>query len=120
MRNQDALIMMFLLISIAWVSGCTETNPDREKFIGTWETEQKSNPIGEGNYTDTRTFFANGSYSSTNMGIGAIPGVWYLSQGKLVIDTYFPGRYYYRFSENNTVLTLTSETRGFTENLTRQ
>jgi hypothetical protein len=109
-----------LIMSIAWVSGCTESNPDREKFIGTWQTGLKNNPIGEGNYTDTRTFYANGSYSSTNMGIGTIPGTWYLSQGKLIIDTYFPGTYAYRFSENNTVLTLTSETRGFTEYLTRQ
>jgi len=120
MQKQYGLIVIFLFLSIACCSGCTQSDKDEEKFIGTWRTELKNNPIGNGTYTDTRTFYANGSYTTTNVGIGTIPGTWYLSNGKLVIDTYFPGTYHYSFSQNNTVLTLTSETRGFTENLTHR
>jgi hypothetical protein len=120
MQKQYTLIVTVLFLAIACLSGCTQPDTEREKFIGTWVTEPKSNPIGEGNYTDTRTFYANDSYVSTNIGIGRIPGTWYLSDGKLIIDTYFPGAYQYSFSQNNTVLTLVSETTGFIENLTRQ
>lgn len=120
MKNLHPLTVMFLLLIVICVSGCTQPETDREKFIGTWITEPKNNPIGEGNYTDTRTFYANGSYSSTTMGIGSIPGTWSVSNGKLIIDLYFPGTYLYTFAQNNTVLTLTSETGRFMENLTRQ
>ncbi len=93
---------------------------EREKFIGTWKTEPKVNPIGEGNYTETKIFHVNGSFTTTNMGLGEIPGTWQLSEGKLIIDIYFPGTYRYTFSQNNTMLTLVSESTGFIENLTRQ
>ena len=120
MQKHFAFILVIVILCLSFLSGCSQPDPDREKFIGTWITEPKSNPLGEGNYTDIRTFYANGSYASTNIGIGTIPGSWYLSNGKLVIDIYFPGTYQYSFSQNNTVLTLISENREFTENLTRQ
>lgn len=120
MQKLCTLIVIFLLLFIASLSGCNQTSTEREKFIGTWKTELKINPIGEGNYTETETFYANGSFVTTNMGLGQIPGKWQLSGGKLIIDIYFPGAYRYTFSQNDTMLTLVSESTGFTENLTKQ
>ena len=120
MQKHFALLAVFLFLTLACFSGCTQPDTEREKFIGTWITEPKRNPIDDSNYTDTKIFNANGSYISTNIGIGKIPGKWYLSDGKLIIDTYFPGAYQYTFSQDNNVLTLISETTGFIENLTRQ
>jgi hypothetical protein len=120
MKKHSILIVIFLILFIVSVSGCIQSDTEREKFFGTWQTEPKTNPIGEGTYTDVRTFYANGSYVSTNIGLGKIPGKWYLSNGKLIIDTYFPGAYQYSFSQNNSILTLISESTGFTENLTKQ
>jgi hypothetical protein len=119
MRKQF-LVIVFLLLSTICLSGCDQSNNEREKFIGTWKTELKQNPMGGNNYTETRIFYANGSYVTTNMGLGRIPGTWRLSDGTLIIDTYFPGNYHYSFSQNNSILTLTSVAGGFIENLTKQ
>ena len=120
MQKQSVIIGILFLLTIASLSGCTQSDNEGEKFIGTWNTELKQNPMGENNYTETRIFYANGYYVTTNMGLGRIPGTWYLSNGKLIIDTYFPGTYQYIFSQNNSILTITSVAGGFTENLTKQ
>jgi len=120
MQKQCAIIGILLLLIAASLSGCNQSNDERDKFIGTWNTELKQNPMGENNYTETRIFFENGSYVTTNMGLGRIPGTWHLTLGILIIDTYFPGKYYYSFSQNNSILTITSVAGGFTENLTKQ
>jgi hypothetical protein len=120
MRKHSIILVSILqLISIS-LSGCTQTNPEREKFIGTWRTEPKQNPMGGTNYTDTRTFYENGSYMTTTLGIGQIPGTWRLSNGEIIIDIYFPGSYQYRFSQNDNILTLIADASGSIENLTRQ
>jgi hypothetical protein len=118
-KHSIVFIGTLLLISIT-LSGCTQPDPEREKFIGTWKTESKQNPMSGTNYTDIRTFYENGSYVTTTLGIGHIPGSWCLSNGKLIIDTYFPGSYQYQFSQNNNTLTLVADASGITENLTRQ
>jgi hypothetical protein len=120
MQKQCAIIGILLILIIASLSGCNQSNNQGEKFIGTWKTELKQNPMGGDNYTETRIFYANGSYVTTNMGLGRIPGTWHLTYGILIIDTYFPGKYHYSFSQNNSILTLTSVAGGFIENLTKQ
>jgi hypothetical protein len=120
MQKQCAIIGILLLLIIPSLSGCNQSNTERDKFIGTWKTELKQNPIGENYYSETKIFYENGSYVTMNMGLGRIPGTWYLSNGKLIIDTYFPGTYQYIFSQNNSILTLTSVAGGFIENLTKQ
>jgi hypothetical protein len=120
MQKQCLIIGILLLLITISLSGCNQSNNEREKFIGTWITELKQNPMGGNNYTETRIFYANGSYVTTNMGLGRIPGTWRLSDGTLIIDTYFPGNYHYSFSQNNSILTLTSVAGGFIENLTKQ
>ena len=118
--QKQCLIIGILLLIIACLSGCNQSNDERAKFIGTWKTELKQNPMGGNNYTETRIFYENGSYVTTNMGLGRIPGTWHLTYGILIIDTYFPGKYHYSFSQNNSILTLTSVAGGFIENLTKQ
>lgn len=113
------LLIVFLLLCIS-LSGCQQSTSDADKFVGTWITEIKTNPMSETNYTETRIFYENGSYVTTNLGIGQVPGTWRLSDEKLVIDTYYPGTYEYSFSENYTMLQLTSISTGYTENLTKQ
>jgi hypothetical protein len=120
MQKPRTTIGVGILLLMMSISGCTQSTTEQEKFIGTWVTEPKQNPMSGTNYTETRTFYANGSYTTTNLGLGQIPGNWRLSNGNLIIDTYFPGTYQYRFSHNNTVLTLIADAGGFTENLTRQ
>ena len=120
MQKQCLIIGILLLLIITSLSGCNQSNDERSKFIGTWKTELKQNPMGENNYTETRIFYENSSYITTNMGLGRIPGTWRLTLGILIIDTYFPGKYYYSFSQNNSILTITSVAGGFTENLTKQ
>jgi hypothetical protein len=120
MQKQCLIIGILILLSIASLSGCTQSNNEKEKFIGTWITESKQNPMGGNNYTETKIFYANGSYVTTNMGLGRIPGTWTLTEGTLIIDTYFPGKYHYSFSQNNSILTLTSVASGSIENLTKQ
>jgi hypothetical protein len=114
--NLIGILLLFLCISL---SGCTQQSSDKDKFIGTWITEIKTNPMG-GNYTETRVFLANGSYYTTNLGLGHIPGSWHLTDGNLIIDTYYPSTYLYTFSANNTVLHLTSVSSNVIENLTKQ
>jgi len=114
------IIGILLLLIIASLSGCNQVDNERNKFIGTWISELKHNPMGENTYTETRIFYENGSYVTTNMGLGLIPGTWHLANDILVIDTYFPGKYNYIFSQNNSILTITSVAGGFTENLTKQ
>jgi hypothetical protein len=116
---QKQCIIIVILLLIISLSGCQQTTSDADKFIGTWTTEPKTNPMG-GNYNETRTFAANGSYYTTNLGNGHTPGAWHLTDEKLVIDTYYPSTYQYSFSENNTILHLTSITGNVTENLTKQ
>jgi len=120
MRKQYYIFVFCFLILVAYLSGCTQTSTEKDTFIGTWTTEEKQNPMSGTNYTETRIFYANGSYVTTNMGLGQIPGTWHLSNGKLIIDTYYPGSYKYRFSQNDSVLTLVADAGGFSENLTRQ
>lgn len=120
MQKQSATIAIILLLLTLVLSGCTQPASEKNKFIGTWVTQAKTNPMDGSNYTDTVTFYENGSYATTTLGIGHIPGRWDLQNGKLLIDTYYPGTYQYSFSKNNTVLTLTLISGGTTETLTRQ
>jgi len=113
-------MMIFLFILIIGFSGCTQSTSEKNKFIGTWVTQEKTNPVDGSNYTDTVIFYENGSYATTTLGIHNIPGTWGLQNGKLRIDTYFPGTYQYSFSNNNTVLSLTPVSGGDIETLTKQ
>jgi hypothetical protein len=120
MQKQFVTITIFLFLLTISLTGCTQPTSEKNKFVGTWITQVKTNPMDDSNYTDTVTFFANGSYETTSLGIGHIPGRWDLQNGKLLIDTYYPGTYQYSFSKNNTILTLTSVSGGDIETLTKQ
>jgi hypothetical protein len=119
-KTQKLGVIFGIILLTTIMSGCTQQTDDADNFIGTWITEIKTNPMSGSNYTETRIFYANGSYITTNLEIGRIPGTWRLSNGKLIIDTYYPGTYEYSFSENNTILHLISVSGGFSENLTKQ
>ncbi len=119
-KTQKLGVIFGIILLTTIMSGCTQQTDDADNFIGTWITEIKTNPMSGSNYTETRIFYANGSYITTNLEIGRIPGAWRLSNGKLIIDTYYPGTYEYSFSENNTILHLISVSGGFSENLTKQ
>jgi len=54
--------------------------------------------MGGNNYSETRIFYENGSYVTTNTGLGRIPAIGHLTYGILIIDTYFPWKYHYSFS----------------------
>jgi len=64
----------------------------------TWKTYLKQNSMGGNNYSETRIFYANDSYVTTNTGLGRIPGFGHLTYGVLIIDTYFPWKYHSSFS----------------------
>jgi len=119
MKKQFAIIGILILLIIS-LSGCTQSTSEKNRFVGTWVSQVKTNPMDSSNYTDTVTFLANGSYATTSLGIGHIPGRWDLQNGKLLIDTYYPGTYQYSFSRNDTVLTLISVSGGDIETLTKQ
>jgi len=120
MQKQYVILAIFLVLSTLVFSGCTQSVSEKNKFIGTWLTQEKTNPMDGSNYTDTVTFYENGSYASITLGIHNIPGTWDLKNGKLAINTYYPGMYQYSFSNNNTVLTLTPVAGGEAETLTKQ
>lgn len=120
MRHKTASIGFLLFYIIACFAGCTQTDVERETVIGSWITEVKQNLMSGDNYTETRIFHANGSYITTHLGFGRIPGAWRLSDGKVIIHTYFPGSYQYHFSFNNSRLTLIADANRQTEHLTRQ
>jgi hypothetical protein len=120
MKKQFAVLGILLLLLTTGLCGCTQSPGEKNRFVGTWISQVKTNPMDGSNYTDTITFFANGSYATTSQGIGHIPGKWDLQNGKLLIDTYYPGTYQYSFSHNDTVLTLISASGGDTETLTKQ
>jgi hypothetical protein len=111
---------VFVILLILLLSGCTQPTTKQDKFIGTWTSQEKTNPMDGSTYTDTVTFDPNGTYTTTSLGIGSIPGRWSLQNGKVRIDTIYPGTYQYSFSENNTVLTLISDSNGEKEILTKQ
>jgi len=114
------VILAMALVLFTLVVGCTESTSERNKFIGTWSTQEKTNPMDGSTYNDTVIFYENGTYAQTTLGIHNIPGTWSLQNGKLRINTYYPGTYQYVFSNNNTVLTLTPTNGGEVETLTRQ
>jgi hypothetical protein len=120
MKKQFVTIAIFLFLLILVLSGCTQSTDEKNKFVGTWISQEKTNPMDGSNYTDTVIFYENGSYATTTLGIHHIPGRWDLQNGKLLIDTYYPGTYQYAFSKNNTVLTLTPVSGGATETLTKR
>jgi len=120
MHKQYVILAIFLVLSTLVFGGCTQSLSEKNKFVGTWVTQEKTNPMDGSNYTDTVTFYENGSYASTTLGIHNIPGTWDLKNGKLAINTYYPGTYHYSFSNNNTVLTLTPVAGGEAETLTKQ
>jgi hypothetical protein len=120
MQKQYKTVMMVLFLLTLIVSGCTQPANEKNKFVGTWITQEKTNPMDGSNYTDTVTFYENGSYARTTLGIHNIPGTWNLQSGKLRVNTYYPGTYQYSFSNNNTVLTLTPVAGGENETLTKQ
>jgi len=114
--TMTCLLCLLMLL----VSGCTQSGNEKSRFVGTWITQSKINPMDGSNYTDTVIFYDNGSYATTTLGIHHIYGNWSLQNGKLLIDTYYPGTYKYIFSKNSTVLTLTPDSGGATEILTKQ
>ncbi len=97
-----------------------ESATEKNKFVGTWVTQEKTNPLDGSTYNDTVIFYQNGTCVGTTMGIHNIPGTWSLQEGKLRINTIYPGLYEYVFSNNNTVLTLTPTTGQQVEVLTKQ
>jgi hypothetical protein len=120
MQKQYKTVIMVLFLLTPIMSGCTQPTNEKNKFVGTWTTQEKTNPMDGSNYTDTVIFYQNGTYAATTLGIRNIPGTWSLQNGKLRINTYYPGTYQYAFSNNNTVLTLTPASGGATETLTKQ
>ena len=120
MRQRLVATGMILVLFLMSTCGCVQNSSEKQKFIGTWVTEVKINPMDGSNYTDTVIFYDNGSYATTTVGIHHILGNWSLRNGKLLIDTYYPGAYQYVFSKNNTVLTLTPVAGGAVETLTKQ
>jgi hypothetical protein len=120
MQQKYAIFTLVFVLCVLVVAGCTQSTSEKNKFVGTWMTQEKTNPIDGSNYTDTVIFYENGSYDYTTLGIHQIPGTWSLQNGKLRINTYYPGTYQYAFSNNNTVLTLTPTNGGEVETLTKQ
>jgi hypothetical protein len=120
MQKQFIALTIFLFLLIIGLTGCTQPTSEKNKFVGTWITQEKTNPMDGSNYTDTVTFYENGSYATTTLGIHHIPGRWDLQNGNLLIDTYYPGTYQYVFSNNNTVLKLTLVSGSAIETLTKQ
>jgi outer membrane lipoprotein-sorting protein len=119
MKKLCVILAISLVLPALVFCGCTQSNNEKSKFIGTWVTQEKTNPMDGSNYTDMVIFYQNGTYAATTLGIRNIPGTWSLQNGKLRINTYYPGTYEYAFSNNNTVLTLTPASGGATETLTK-
>jgi hypothetical protein len=98
MRKIAILLIALMVVSVGFLSGCSEKSDD-EKFIGTWKnTEPSYNII---------IFRSDGSGSSSGLSMS-----WEIKDGKLVVTILISGLphetiYDYVFSDDDQTLTLT-------------
>lgn len=112
MNKQIAIVGIILILLIVGLSGCSQkaTNVDAEemkKFVGTWKASQY----------DIQIFSLSGACKYINM-----LGTYSVENGKLTVNLNngLKYTYYYSFSNNNTILTLTHVDRGYTTVYTKQ
>jgi hypothetical protein len=101
MIKQLVIIGIIILLVSVGLSGCNESsntiNPDKNKFVGTWKTNESTNV--------TTVFFSDGAYTARG-----INGTWEIKDGLLVIiipDWSIQTTYSYAFSNDDRTLTLT-------------
>jgi hypothetical protein len=110
---------MIIVIGCMILGGCTTSQSEKSKFIGSWEGKYS----WAGNFTRkvpaTLTFYSNGTY------LAALPlihdsGTWDVANGKLMKTA---GNntvaYTYNFSEKDTTLKMTSIQANDLWNLTK-
>jgi hypothetical protein len=107
MKKQLLILGIVVLLVCVGLSGCNEVsdtlNPEKNKFVGTWSTQQ---PTG---MPSTMIFYADGTTPNIGGGIG---GTWELKEGNLLCSGTISGStvnyvYTYSFSNNEQTLTLT-------------
>lgn len=112
MNKQFIAVGIVLILLVVGLSGCsqkaTDVNADEvKKFVGTWKASEY----------DIHTFSLGGACKYLN-----VPGTYDVENGQLTIDLNngLKYTYYYSFSNNNTILTLTHVDRGYTTTYTKQ
>ena len=112
MNKQFIAVGIILILLVVGLSGCTQKSTDvnadeAKKFVGTWEASEY----------DIHTFALGGAGKYLN-----VPGTYDIANGQLTIDLNngLKYAYYYSFSNNNTILTLTHVDRGYTTVYTKQ
>jgi len=112
MNKQLIAVGIILVLLVVGFSGCTQkgTNVDTaemSKFVGVWKASEY----------DIHIFSRDGTCKYLN-----VLGRYGLENGQVTVnlDNGQKYMYYYHFSDNNTVLTLTHVDRGYTTIYTKQ
>ena len=119
MKKISILLIALMVISVSLLSGCEEQNGVNHldsRFFGTWFNE--SSP------TLRTTYFSNGTYEIIPTHVG---GTWETRDGTLIYsvslglgepETILES--YYSFSNDNSVLTITDVSTGYSGVYTKQ
>lgn len=115
-----------ILLLCVGLSGCNQENntldPEKTRFLGSWQNISKNTQTLE-TYTQTLFFYSNGTCSHHIESGNIFNGVWDLKEGKLAINLTSIGlysEYYYEFSNNDNMLTLTFTENNYVEVWTKQ
>ena len=111
MKKMEILLIALMIISLGFLSGCSE-KPDKEKFIGTWKNTEPS--------YNTITFLSDGSGSSSGLSM-----LWEIKDGKLLVTMSIAGAthntiYDYVFSDDDQTLKLTDTNSELSYTFTKQ
>jgi hypothetical protein len=124
MKKQFVFLGIFFILVCVELTGCNQItnllNGNKGGFIGRWKGLNDT-VIMDGIRFPVIDFFSNGTYSIM-YSIMDQTGTWDLKDGKLVLTFSGGGGLtcYYRFSNNDRLLTLTSTLGGSSETLIRQ
>jgi hypothetical protein len=112
MSKQFMAVGIVIILLVVGLSGCSQkaTNVNAEemkKFLGVWKASEY----------DIHIFSLDGVCNYLNM-----PGTYSIDNGRLTVNLNngLKYTYYYSFSNNNTILTLTHVDRGYTTVYTKQ
>ncbi len=112
MNKQFIAVGIILVLLVVGLSGCTQNATDinadeAKKFVGTWKASEY----------DVHIFSLGGACKYLN-----VTGTYNTEDGQLTVDLNngLKYTYYYSFSNNNTILTLTHVERGYTTIYTKQ
>lgn len=108
MKKIALVLIILIMVSAGFLSGCDSLKSDKDRFIGTWKTS-----VGV-----TAVLFSDGTCT-----IAGVSGTWDIKDGKLVVvlaNLPTQSTFTYFFSDDDKTVTLTDISTGVSTTYTKQ